>query len=130
MAFRDYFSLPIYVRISINRITIDVLHDPVRQFEENSDTPFTTTRLLVGDFKSAEKTLSSGVSKVVGGALIKKSVRMVMHPVAMVEEGLSEVEKRVFNELALSAGAHSVVLHQGDVLLKDEALKLLDGKSG
>jgi len=37
----------------------------------------------------------------------------VIHPTEMVEGGLSEVEERVLRELALGAGARSVVVHVG-----------------
>ena len=44
-----------------------------------------------------------------------------MHPMEMYEGGLSEVEERILNELAFSAGAIKVALHTGATLTAKEA---------
>ena len=59
--------------------------------------------------------------------LIDAEHRAVIHPLDMAEGGFCQVVERVFNELAPGRGAYRVVLHRGDELTRDEALKLLDG---
>jgi len=125
MSIRDHFSLPLYVRIYINKITIHALDGSGRLLEGEPDTPFSTQRLLIGEFKSAEKTLSDAINRLRSGGILKKSFRAVIHPVDMSEGGLSEVEEKVLRELASSAGAHHFVIHTGSNLSQQEALKLL-----
>jgi rod shape-determining protein MreB and related proteins len=56
---------------------------------------------------------------------ITKSPQVVIQPVAMIEGGLSEVEERIFKELALGSGAFKVVLHVGAELSDSEAVALI-----
>jgi rod shape-determining protein MreB len=43
-----------------------------------------------------------------------------MHPLEMTEGGLSEIEKRILNELAIGAGAMKVVVWVGPELSDTE----------
>ena len=126
MSIRNYFSIPLYICVYTDKITIRALDGSDRFLEGEPGTPFTTQRLLIGNFKSAEKTLSEGVDGLRGGGVVKKSFRAVIHPVDMSEDGLCEVEERVLRELVCSAGAHHHVIHTGSILSPNEALDLLD----
>lgn len=44
-----------------------------------------------------------------------------------VEGGLSQIEDRIFRELAFGAGALKVVVHTGAELTDSQAIRLLDG---
>ena len=89
------------------------------------ESPFTTARLLVGTFSAAEPSLSKLVKALLPKGILKRSPRIVIQPMEMVEGGLSEVEERLLKELALSAGAFKVVLHCGNELSDEEAIHLL-----
>lgn len=120
-----FFSIPMYIRVYTNRFVIRAFGEPEIEIEGTPDKPFTTERLLVGNFQEAEKTLSQGIKKSLGSGLIKKTPVVVIHPKEKTEGGLSEVEVKVFRELALGSGAAKVVVHEGSELTKIEVLEKL-----
>lgn len=85
---------------------------------------FTTTRLLVGDFKVAEDLLTRLVKEVKASGLFAAQPRLLIQPLEMIEGGLSAVEERVFLELGAGAGARHVKLHLGEKLDQQEALEV------
>ena len=81
--------------------------------------PFSTKRLLVGEFSTAVELLESGLKQ------FDKSFfapLIVMHPVENIDEKLSEIEEKTFKELALNAGARTVKLWVGKELSDEEIL--------
>ena len=74
--------------------------------------PFTTRRLLVGNFAPAEQCLKAGLKQLGCFGLFKRPT-LVIQPMAMCEGGLSEVEERCLMELGLSAGARHVRIQVG-----------------
>jgi rod shape-determining protein MreB and related proteins len=54
--------------------------------------------------------------------------RIVIHPLEMVEGGLSEVEERIFREVAISAGASKVIVWVGKDLNDAEVKEKLNEK--
>jgi len=95
---------------------------------EISSTPFTTARLLVGEFGVAEKALKDGIRQIMGGGWFKPSPRILMHQVEMAEGGLCEVERKILQELALGAGAMKVELWSGADPTDAEVKAKFDGK--
>ncbi len=53
---------------------------------------------------------------------------ILMHPLEMVEGGLSQVEERVFYELAIGCGAKKVVVWSGAELADSEITAKLRSK--
>lgn len=119
------FASPMYIKIYANHFVIKVLDDTEQETTSFPTHSFTSQRLLVGNFSEAEKALSQGIQELLGGGLFKKSPTVVIHPMEKVEGGLCEVELKVFNELALGAGASKVIIHLGAELDKEQALKKL-----
>jgi rod shape-determining protein MreB len=78
--------------------------------------PFTTSRCLIGQFCLAEKLLQGAIKRLPKNRFLAVALRIVIHPVEMVEGGLSEVEERVFREIALGARASKVLVWVGDAL--------------
>lgn len=108
-----------YIRIARNRI--DVRNIGTGETRARAATrPFTTARLLVGDFVAADELLRSLVDEVRGSPLAVRR-RFVMHALEMTDGGLSPVEERVLLELAASAGARHAVTWVGPELSDDEA---------
>jgi hypothetical protein len=122
---KTLFTNDLYIKISKNKFEAKNLSLAGDWESISPETPFTTERLLVGTFTTAEATLAQLVKRVLPKGLFTKSPRVVMHPVAMVEGGLSEVEERIFKELALGSGAFKVALHIGSELSDSEAIKLI-----
>ena len=89
---------------------------------------FTTTRLLVGQFRVAQTALKEAIGKLIGGGLFAASPQVVIQPLDMTDGGLCEVEERVFRELAVGAGAAKVVVWLGHELSDSEVKGKLDAK--
>ncbi|HZF26667.1 MAG TPA: hypothetical protein VEZ88_10435 [Steroidobacteraceae bacterium] len=113
------FSNTVYVRISKNRFRLRNIGTGAEA--DVTPTPgFTTTRLLVGQFRVAQAALKEAMGKLIGGGLFAASPGVVIQPLEMTDDGLSEVEERVFRELAAGAGAAKVVVWLGHELTDSE----------
>ena len=82
--------------------------------------PFTTTRLLVGQFTEAERALKQGIKRLQAGGWFSRSPVMLILPMEKTEGGLSQVEERVLQELALGAGARRALVWVGQELSDQE----------
>lgn len=89
---------------------------------------FTTTRLLVGDFKVAEDLLRRLLKEVKASGIFSAQPRMLLQPLEMTEGGLSMVEERVFMELGAGAGARHVRLQVGSKLGHTAAVEILNAR--
>ena len=69
--------------------------------------------------KIAEELLRDLMERVGIGGFFRPAPIALVHPVEMVEGGLSEVEERVFLELARGAGARKAVVYVGPDLGDD-----------
>jgi len=76
--------------------------------------PFSHPRLLVNDFEKATKVIQYGIVEVCRAQRFQPSPIAVIHPQDRLEGGITDVECRLFRELALSAGARKVYLHIGN----------------
>jgi hypothetical protein len=115
----------LYVRITRNTIRVKNL----KSGEEASviaEVPFSTTRLLVGHFESAEKTLKAALAKAGGGSFVLRP-RMLVHAMELVEGGLSQIEERVLHEMGIGAGAKKVVVYAGPALADADVSAKLRG---
>jgi rod shape-determining protein MreB len=75
--------------------------------------PFAHPRVLVANFQLAEKLLLWGV-KELSNSRIRPAPRLIIHPLEKLEGGLTDIELRVFRELALGCGARAVKIHVGE----------------
>jgi len=120
-------SLPLYVRVSRNQFRLKDV-DSGTETTTLASTPFTSTRLLIGQFTAAQQALKGGFKDMAAGRLFVPSPTVLMHPVDMVEGGLSEIEERVLKEVAIGAGAGRVVVWVGEELSDGEVKEKLRGK--
>lgn len=82
--------------------------------------PFDHPRILVADFALAEKFLQLMLKKAAGQRFLSASPKLIMHPMEKLEGGLTNVEQRLFRELALGAGAHDVCVYTGAPLSAEQ----------
>lgn len=122
---KSFFEEKLYVRVGVNQFEIDNLSTGKSTVVTAAD-PFTTRRLLVGEFSSAEAQLRAGIRQAQRPGLFRRSPAVVIHPLDMIEDGLCQVESRLFMELAAGAGAHRFVLWTGNRLSPRQALEKLD----
>lgn len=122
---KKLFTNDLYIKVGKNKFEAKNLSISGGWESGYAEKPFTTDRLLVGIFTAAEPILAKLVKKVLPKGFITKSPQVVIHPITMVDGGLSEVEERIFKELAFGSGAIKVVLHVGHELSDSEVIKLI-----
>ncbi len=123
---KKVFSVELYVKVFPDIFKISIVSEPSHEQVFTSHQPFTTKRLLVGEFSIADQCLTNAVKAIVGKSFFPKSVAIVVHPQAMVEGGLSQIEDRILKELGLGAGAKKVVVWVGAALSASEVSRLLN----
>jgi hypothetical protein len=84
--------------------------------------------MLIGEFSAADHALKLALKQAENGRLLRMPSQIVIHPLEMTEGGLSQIEDRVFREVAISAGASKVEVWVGPELSDDEVKKKLSGK--
>ena len=121
------FANTLYVQVRKNHFRLRHIEGK-QEREVSAQTPFTTTRLLLGQFQAAETLLKQAIRAIGSGSFFQVSPVVVIQPMEMVEGGLSEVEERALRELARSAGARRVFVHIGAALSDAEVLALSQNK--
>jgi rod shape-determining protein MreB len=84
--------------------------------------PFAHPRTLVGDSTLGEQLLKAFIGRLQGRAIFAISPKVVMHPLGDPAGGYTQVEARALHEMAIGAGASSVVVWQGRGLSDQEVL--------
>jgi hypothetical protein len=120
-------SSAVYVRVRRNAFRV---RDTKSGAEKTvtSSAPFTTNRLLIGQFTAAAQVLKDALKQLLSAGLFTPSPSIVIHPLEMTEGGLSEIEERVFREVAIEAGANKVVVWVGHELSDPEVVEKLRPK--
>lgn len=117
------FSKPLYIQVRQNEFQLRDL-DTARTHRKQAIPEFSHPRMLVGNFSAAQACLKTLVSETRGLTLFTPAV---IHPLATLEGGLSQVEEQVFQELARGAGASRVLVWVGAPLSDAEVLAKLRG---
>lgn len=123
--YKQFFASNLYVKIYKNKIVVNNLANQLPAQMYTPDTPFTSTRLLVGNFASAAQCLRQAV-KSSQSNLWLRGLRLLIQPMEMNEGGLCEVEEKIFRELGVSTGARKVVIWIGAELAKDKAIQKIN----
>ena len=93
---------------------------------ETSNASFTSQRLLVGDFTVAEHFLKNLVKKVAPTGWFTPSPKVLLHPIEMIEGGLSQVEERALLELAAQVGARKASIYLGSSINDELVIEKLN----
>ncbi|MEQ9891014.1 YjaA family stress response protein [Pectobacterium aroidearum] len=121
----------LYIRIYRDTLTVRNV-DTQREVTEKSETPFTTTRLLLGQMIPAMKLLDRLMRKVAAKRLIDlfSSHNVIIHAMEMNEGGHSQVEFASYIELAKSIspqGKHIYVCSKNVPLTDQEVIQIFSG---
>ena len=122
---KKLFTHELYIKVSRNTFRILSATSLGAEQAFTPTQPFTTQRLLVGQFSVAQDCLRQAIKSMTGKGWFPPTVVAVLHPLELIDGGLSEVEERVFRELALGAGARKVALWTGKELGPDDITNLL-----
>ena len=75
--------------------------------------PLDHPRLLIADFAYAERLLRYGIASAYEKSLLPRSPVLIIQPMEKTEGGISDIERRMYTELGLGAGARKVYVHDG-----------------
>lgn len=116
----------VYLKIDVNKIWAKQLEGQTI-VELIADEPFTTERLLIGNFDSALSVAKKAIKQVNLGKQRLVTPNVVVHPLAYTEGGLSPVEKRMFHDLAALANAYAMIW-EGNELSDAQVIALFQTK--
>lgn len=122
---RNLLATNIYVKVYKNKLVIRLLDENQSEKTFAAQNGFTTERLLVGNFIIGEDFLKKSIKEILPKKFFTQIPSVLIQPMEMIEGGLSDIESRVFRELALGAGAVKVALHVGQELTKSQAIERL-----
>ncbi|GAB4186245.1 MAG: YjaA family stress response protein [Wenzhouxiangellaceae bacterium] len=105
----------VYLKIYMNRFEMKHIESG-NQLMVKSARPFTTERLLVGDFSAAVEALYPAIQQLYKDKWLSPSPVIIVQPMEMIEGGLSQVEDRLLRELVDRIGARKVVVWVGHTL--------------
>ena len=123
--FNTFFSSVLYVKVYKNKFVVKNLANNLSSQIFTSDTPFTTTRLLIGTFAPAAQCLKHAVRSSTSNAWFI-GPKILIQPMEMNDDGLSEVEDRILRECALSSGARKIVVWIGTELSDAEVIEKIN----
>lgn len=109
--------IPLYIQFFENRIKITRL-DTEEVVEQIAPQPFTSVRLLLGDFENGEKCLQLAIKQLNLSKWLAPQMNAVAQAMSMTEGGLSKVEIRAFKELTERCGARKVYVYENDEPLR------------
>lgn len=75
--------------------------------------PFDHPRLLIADFSYAEKLLRYAIYRVYEKSILPRYPVLIIQPMEKTEGGINDIERRMYTELGLGAGARKVYVHDG-----------------
>ncbi|QDX98179.1 hypothetical protein EGD00_15375 [Pectobacterium carotovorum subsp. carotovorum] len=121
----------LYIRLYRNTLTVRNV-DIKQEVTEQSETPFTTTRLLLGQMIPAMKLLDRLTRKVAPKRLIDlfSSHNVIIHAMEMNEGGHSQVEFASYIELDKSIspqGKHIYVCSKNVPLTDQKVIQIFSG---
>lgn len=119
---KQLLSNTIYVKVTNNQFWVRHIESQKEAIETALE-PFTTKRLLIGEFTIAEKYLKRAIKKIDEGKWFSASPVVIIHPMEMIEGGLSQIEERAMVELAAGAGARKVMVWVGHELSDQEVVE-------
>jgi len=121
------FPNPVYVRVRRNQLRIRHVESGTETTFQ-ADVPFSTERMLIGEFSAAEHALKSALKQAETGRYLRMPSQILIHPLEMTDGGLSQIEERAFHEVAMGAGASKAFVWVGPELSDAEVKNKLNGK--
>jgi len=108
-------SYPVYIQLHKDKITARTVQ-PVREISVSAVKPFSHKRSIIGDFNSAETLLKDILHRLFEGKWFAPSPLVIIHPMELIDGGLTQIEVRALMELGAGAGARKVYVYVGDKL--------------
>lgn len=103
----DRFKDVIYVRVNTDRIRARNVRTR-QEVDLGAHPSFSHPRALLANFTIAAMLLKQAVRGVASLGWLRLAPQLVIHPLEKIEGGLTQIEMRAFQELALGAGAAGI----------------------
>lgn len=126
---KPLFSMPLYIKAYTDSFVLRDLFEQKPEQHFSASRRFSNQRMLVANFTHAQHCLKQAVNAMLPKHFIRRRPALLIQPMELIEGGLSQIEERVFHELARGAGAYRVVLWTGRELSDKEALHKLFNKT-
>lgn len=108
--FQLFKKIPIFVKFYHNEIEVNRI-DTKTILRRKAKYKFSTDRLVIADFNNANKHLSELIKEILEHKnLVTNRLLMIIQQSVKFPDGLSEVEKRAYRDLAEHAGAVEVIV--------------------
>ena len=117
------FTVDLYAKVFRNRVVVRNVSTSAT-IDRTASPPFSHPRSLIRNFTHAQALFKAAVAEVTSRGL-PKLIRIVLHPMELLEGGLTQVEETALRELALGARASKVVVWVGPELGDDAVRKKL-----
>ena len=109
----------LYIQLHENRIVIKDLNTK-KVYQSTSKIPFNNDRLLIADFNKAEAFYKATFKKF---DLINHNTKALIHQKESNENGLSEVEKRILEEVFERVGIKKIYITDSEKDLEEEEIR-------
>lgn len=111
----------IYVQVFRDRFIVKNV-DSGDSSEVKRDMSYASPRMLIADFTTAQHQLKQAVKAVKRGI---RAPEILMHPMELIEGGITQVEYRVFVELGIGSGASKAAVYSGSPLSAESTKKAI-----
>jgi len=111
----------IYVQVFRSKFIVRNV-DSGESTEVSRDQSYASPRMLIADFTMAQHQLKEAVKSVRRGP---RAPTMLIHPMELIEGGITQVEHRTFVELGLGAGASKASVYSGETLSSEGIKKAI-----
>tara|TARA_R110002073_G_scaffold243551_2_gene405732 strand:+ start:818 stop:1210 length:393 start_codon:yes stop_codon:yes gene_type:complete len=111
----------LYVQVRANEFIVKHIESG-RTCHRKARVPFTSKRLLIGHFSAAQALLRECFRELLESTSRIIRPNAVIHPLEMVEDGLTDVEQRILVEVVVRAGAQHPAIWVGNPL-SDKAVR-------
>lgn len=112
----------VYVRVGMNYFEIKILNK-TKLIRNTSLQKFSNSRLLIADFPLASALLNKSLKRMLKIKTFSRTLIMVIQPVAILEGGLTNVERMVLTDIGGHAGAAEVHIDESEKELSEEQIK-------
>lgn len=111
-------KIRVYTLFDFNEIEVIRL-DNGKSIKRNAKFSFSTNRLVIADFEKAYSFLNKLIKELLGSSSLHfNQLILIIHQLPVFEDGLSEIEKRAYRDLAEMNKAIKVYI------MKDNSKKL------
>ena len=112
----------LYIRLLTNKVTIRSIEKDIT-IEREAVNPFSNQRMVLADFLNAEEFIRQIINEMYNHKRYIPSFKVIIQPIEKIEGGISPVEERSFNDLAMHIGAKYVFIHRTKEILDDSRVK-------